>query len=151
MKIWIVVNLYCGNCFTPNLLLEMKRIFLVLFIFGLVACSDKEKQQEDLAAKAAKEYYDALTSGQYDKYLSGIVDIDSLPPSYREQLLVNAKQMIAQQQSEHGGIKEVKTIVSKCDSVQKRTDVFLMLCYGDSTKEEIVVPMVECNGEWKMK
>jgi hypothetical protein len=27
----------------------------------------------------------------------------------------------------------------------------LMLCYGDSTSEEVVVPMVERNGRWMMK
>lgn len=130
----------------------MKHILLILSIsFFFIACSDKEKHQEDLAAKAAKEYYDALIAGNYEQYISGIVDIDSIPPSYREQLLVNAKQMMSVQQTEHQGIKEVKTVTSKSDSLLKRTDVFLILCYGDSTKEEIVVPMVERNGVWKMK
>jgi hypothetical protein len=31
------------------------------------------------------------------------------------------------------------------------TNVFLVLCFGDSVNEEIVVPMVERNGNWRMK
>ena len=31
------------------------------------------------------------------------------------------------------------------------TSVLLMLCYGDSTTEEVVVPMVERDGRWMMK
>jgi hypothetical protein len=27
----------------------------------------------------------------------------------------------------------------------------LMLCYGDSTTEEVVVPMIERDGRWMMK
>ena len=30
-------------------------------------------------------------------------------------------------------------------------DVFLQVAFGDSTKEQIVVPMVEVKGEWKMR
>jgi hypothetical protein len=45
----------------------------------------------------------------------------------------------------------VRTVRASTDSVQKFTNVFLMLCFGDSTNEEIVVPMVERNGSWRMK
>ena len=83
--------------------------------------------------------------------MQGISDIDSLPPVYRDQLLVNVKQFMARQKAEHGGISEVRAVTFKSDSLQHRTDVFLMLCYGDSTKEEIVVPMVERGGAWRMK
>ena len=30
-------------------------------------------------------------------------------------------------------------------------DVFLRIAYGDSTKEQIIVPMIEVKGEWKMR
>lgn len=107
--------------------------------------------KEDYAAKAAKDYYDNLVAGRYIDYVNGIADGDSLPPSYKEQLLVNAKQFMAQQKEEHGGIVDVRTISSQVDSLHGRTDVFLLICFADSTKEEVVVPMVEHGGVWKMK
>jgi hypothetical protein len=45
----------------------------------------------------------------------------------------------------------VRVSNAKTDTIQKYTNVFLVLCYGDSTNEEIVVPMVEREGRWRMK
>ena len=45
-------------------------------------------------------------------------------------------------------ISAVGTLVESQGHV---ADVFLQVAYGDSTKEQIVVPMVEVKGEWKMR
>lgn len=116
----------------------------------LGACSDGPKPEE-LAARAAKSYYDHLTAGRYADYVAGIIGSDSLPAAYREQLLTNAKQFMALQKEEHGGISEVRIVSAVTDTVRRQTDVFLMLCFGDSLKEEVVVPMVERPSGWKMK
>ncbi len=115
-----------------------------------VSCSGNSAK-EDLAAKAAKEYYDALISGRYGEYVKGFANSDSLPPTYEEQLMVNAKQFMAQQKEEHGGIVDVRAVYSRTDSLQGTTEAFLLLCFSDSTKEEVVVPMVQLDNVWKMK
>jgi hypothetical protein len=56
-----------------------------------------------------------------------------------------------QQEIIHRGISEVRVVIAKTDTLQKYTNVFMMLCFGDSTNEEIVVPMVERDGRWMMK
>ena len=76
---------------------------------------------------------------------------DSLPDDYRSQLIDGYKQFMAQQQSARGGIKEVRVSRAYTDSLAQYTNVLLMLCYGDSTTEEVVVPMVEHQGCWMMK
>jgi hypothetical protein len=58
---------------------------------------------------------------------------------------------MAQQQAAHGGISSVMATNVQMDSTQNVMQVFLMLNYADSLHEEIVVPMVMRNGEWKMK
>ena len=45
----------------------------------------------------------------------------------------------------------MRVVSAKTDTLQKYTNVFMMLCFGDSTNEEIVVPMVERDGRWMMK
>ena len=70
---------------------------------------------------------------------------------YRAQLLDCYQQFMAQQETAHRGILEVRVSNAKTDTIQKYTNVFLVLCYGDSTNEEIVVPMVERQGSWRMK
>ena len=70
---------------------------------------------------------------------------------YRSQLLDTYSQFMAQQEQSHRGIREVRIVSAKTDTIQKYTNVFLTLCFGDSTNEEIVVPMVERNGSWRMR
>ena len=111
----------------------------------------EEPSREDYAAKAAKEYYDSLLAGGYAFFSAGFIGTDSLPPHYREQLVVNAKQYILEQKKQHQGINGVKIVTAKTDSLTNVTNVFLTLCFGDSVNEEIVVPMIEKNGVWKMK
>lgn len=124
-------------------------VCLCLGALFLVSCGSDVV--EDKAAEAAKGYYDSLVEGRYADYVNGFSNAEGLPPSYVEQLVVNAKQFMAQQKEEHGGIREVRTVSSRTDSVRGRTYVFLLFCYADSTQEEVVVPMVEHNGVWMMK
>jgi len=118
-------------------------------LVGLVGCG--KATAEELAALAAEGYYHHLTAGEYEQFLQGKAGADSLPESYREQLLVGYKQFMAQQQKEHQGIRNARATNAVKDSTLQLMQVFLMLEYGDSTQEEIVVPMVERDGRWRMK
>lgn len=129
-----------------------KLIYIAAVMSLFASCGGAEEpSREDYAAKAAKEYYDSLLAGGYAFFSAGFIGTDSLPPHYREQLVVNAKQYILEQKKQHQGINGVKIVTAKTDSVTNVTNVFLTLCFGDSVNEEIVVPMIEKNGVWKMK
>lgn len=128
-----------------------KRFAIAAISLVLLCACSKEKQDDTAAARAAKEYYDNLLAGRYAEYIDGFADTDSIPPTYREQLLANAKQFMAQQKAEHGGIAEVGVVSVKTDSATMQTDAFLLLCFNDSTREEVVVPMVERGGRWFMR
>jgi hypothetical protein len=127
-------------------------ISLISFIalFALLSCSSPLSPDQQ-AALAAEGYYRHLLAGEYDQFLEGRAGADSLPDSYREQLLTGYRQFMAQQQEKHDGITAVSVSNVRTDSLDHYTSVFLLLCYGDSTQEEIVVPMVEHNGSWRMK
>ena len=116
----------------------------------LAACGNATK--EELAALAAKGYYDHLIHGEYEQFYEGM-DQRALSeePAYRSQKLDNLRQFMARQEQEHRGVLEVRVSNATTDTVQQFTNVFLVLCFGDSTNEEIVVPMVERNGAWRMK
>ena len=124
----------------------VKLFFLLLFI----ACSHPSK--EEMASLAAKGYYEHLIKGETEQFLAGRVGADSLPESYRSQLLDAYRQFVAQQEQNHLGIQEVRVVRAQTDSLADYTNVFLTLCFGDSTNEEIVVPMVEQGeGSWRMR
>ena len=128
----------------------MRKLPLILLIVMLAACGNASK--EELASLAAKGYYDHLIRGEYEQFLEGVDQRERMADDdYRSQLLDCYEQFMAQQTTAHRGILEVRVSNAKTDTIQKYTNVFLVLCYGDSTNEEIVVPMVERNGSWRMK
>lgn len=122
---------------------------MVFAFLALCACSSPTA--EEIASLAAKGYYEHLINGEYDKFLAGKAGSDSLPEAYREQLLVAYKQFLSQQNRLHNSIDEIRVVNARRDSSLNYINVFLMLCFGDSTNEQVSVPMVEHNGSWKMK
>lgn len=136
----------------------MRRIGLRLVILGCLvflmiltgACNSPTR--EELASLAAKGYYDHLIHGEYEQFLEGKDLLETSDDTdYRSQLLDNYRQFMEVQQSAHGGIRDVRIVRAKTDSLQTYTNVFLTLCFGDSTNEEIVVPMIEKEGRWRMR
>lgn len=125
------------------------KLYLVMLVLLVVGCSGPTR--EELASLAAKGYYQHLIEGDYEHFLEGRELADSLPEGYRSQLLDGYHQFIDQQLKSRGGINEVRISRAFTDSTQNYTSVMLMLCYGDSTTEEVVVPMVERHGRWMMK
>ena len=72
-------------------------IVLALTLFSFASCGKgEEPNPEELVAKTAKTYYDYLIQGKYDAYVDGFYRPDSIPGSYREQLIVSAKQYVWQ-------------------------------------------------------
>lgn len=128
----------------------MKHLLFVILVF-LALCACSSPTPEEMASLAAKGYYEHLLKGEYDKFLDGKAGSDSLPEAYREQLLAGYKQFLSQQNSLHNGINEIRVVNARRDTILNYTNVFLMLCFGDSTNEQVSVPMIEHNGSWRMK
>jgi hypothetical protein len=126
--------------------------YLPAFFFALLLCmACANPSPEEMAAIAAKGYYTHLVNGEYEAFLEGKEGADSLPDDYREQLLMSYRQFMAQQNQAHHGILDIRVSNAITDTALHYTNVFLVLCFGDSVNEEIVVPMVEQSGSWRMK
>ena len=130
----------------------MMRRFCIIGILTILCAACDNTSKEELASLAAKGYYDHLIRGEYEQFYEGMDQRElSGETDYRSQMLDNLRQFMARQEKEHRGILEVRVSNVTTDTVQQFTNVFLVLCFGDSTNEEIVVPMVERNGGWRMK
>ena len=123
----------------------------LLLALGLWAGCSSQPTPEELAGEAAKEYYERLAAGDCEAFLSGRADAELLPADYRRQLLQVCEQYVRQQEKSHGGIASVVLSSARRDTLQHLTQAFLLLTFRDSVCEEIVVPMIECNGQWRMK
>lgn len=123
-----------------------------LLALSLAFSCKEEPRPEDIAGRQAKAYYGHLLARRCGLFAAGIHDFDSLPAAYREQLHVSARQLAARLRGAHGGVCEVRLARAVADSAARGVNAFLVLCYADSTKEEIVVPMAERSpGQWRMK
>ena len=128
----------------------MKKLFYFFVALLAVACSSGPDPGE-VAAQAAKEYYAQLLAGKYEHYVDGFYRPDSIPASYRRQLIDNAKMFVGQQKDERRGILDVRVVNAVADTTKRSANVFLNFAYGDSTSEEVVVPMVQHRGVWYMR
>ncbi len=104
-----------------------------------------------VALNAAKVYYDYLLHGDCAAYVDGFYRPDSIPESYREQLIVSAKQYVGQMKTDHQGLVSVEAAGARIDTAKHVGEAYLMLGFGDKTKEEIVVPLVLHNGNWMLR
>ena len=128
-----------------------KTIFAIVTLVMLFAGCSKELTPEEKAQEAALAYYNSLLAGDYAAFLGGRANTDSLPDSYREGLLKIYQQFLVRQQEEHGGVVSIEANRACIDSTLNVMQVFMNLNFADSTKEEIVVQMIEHEGEWKMR
>ena len=124
----------------------------LLGFLGILVISCGNPTAEEMASLAAKGYYEHLIHGEYEQFLQGKAGLNKhSKEEYWNQLQDNCRQFVHQQNEAHRGIHEVRVVNAKTDTLQKYTNVFMMLCFGDSTNEEIVVPMVERDGRWYMR
>ena len=118
-------------------------------LIGFMGC--KQVPPEQQAMEAAQSFYEQLLDGEYEKFLAGHAHMDSIPDSYREQLVTAYKQFVYMQKEAHQGIMNIEASRAQMDSTLHLMQVFMIVNYADSTQEEIVVPMVEQNDEWIIK
>lgn len=123
---------------------------LLLLSATLFSCSKATLNHEEIM-KAAQQYYEHLLKGEYEQFVNGSVANRDIPEQYRRQLTANAKMFVEEQKNTHRGISKVQATGADVDEENGLANVFLVLCFGDSTNEEVVIPMVEDDGVWRMR
>lgn len=138
----------------------MRRAGLFVALAALAAACSGGDSPEQQAAQAALSYYQLLVKGETAEFVEGRAGIDTLSADLRQRLMKSHERYLADIHAKHGGLQAVAlsdnapcrdslTVAGRQPEVFYRT--FLLLSFNDSTQEEIVVPMVEQQGEWKMR
>ena len=130
----------------------MKKIatFFIAFL-ALAACKQEGPDPSEVAGQAARSYYEYLVKGNCEAYVDGFYQPDSLPASYRSQLIDAARMLVAQQQEERKGMKAVELASAQADTVKRSAQVILTMSYGDGSREQIAVPLVYVKGLWYLR
>ena len=130
-------------------------IYLIttLCCLALASCGNKasDVSPDELASRAAKLYYENLLHGKCEAYIDGFYRPDSIPESYREQLIVSAKQYVGQMKKDHQGLVSVEAVGARTDTAKHVGEAYLLLGFGDKTKEEVVVPLVLHDACWMLR
>ncbi len=131
----------------------MRRLLIITtccVLLSIFSCMN-EKKVDFAAANMAKTYYEHLLNGRYEKFVEGMDFPEQIPEGYREQLVLNAKMFVEEQQNEHRGLTDVRVVNCVNDSTDKGAHAYLLLVFNDSVMEEVVVPMIKRDGTWYMK
>ena len=129
----------------------------LLLALALSSCTSELTPEErtrlalEAASKEATSAYSHLLSADYAQFLACRAGMDTIPESYREELIVACKQHMQQFKEKHKGITSFTISNASMDSTLNLAQIFLLLQLGDDSQEEIIVPMVEHNGRWMMK
>ena len=77
-----------------------KFLFFMILGIGLVFASCKKETPDPgyFAGIAAKGYYDLLLAGKYNDFVAGYNQPNRISKGYHEQLLLNARMFMEQQQ-----------------------------------------------------
>ncbi|MCD8317648.1 MAG: hypothetical protein LUC45_01795 [Paraprevotella sp.] len=72
-----------------------------------------------------------------------------MPDAFRNQMVDLVAQHVAREKERRGGPVAVRALSDTI--LGDVASVFLEITFGDSTREEVALPMVKCGGQWKMQ
>lgn len=115
----------------------------------LSSCNQNKEYVELTAAEAAESYYRLLPAGNYAMFVDGMAGADAMPHEYRRQLTELVRQQMETRWQKHGTWQSITaTHVEESDSL---ANVTLELHFADKTTDQIILPMVYIDGEWRMQ
>lgn len=116
----------------------------------LAACRRDGLTAEQRSVRcAAEKCYSLLADQRYEKFVEEISYADQMSPEYRSQMVDLVHEHVATEHSRHGRMLSAKAVGDTIDG--DMAQVFLQLVFADHTTEEVGLPMVKVDDEWKMQ
>ena len=128
-------------------------LLVLLLSYLLTACSPGGKG-EGLQPPTADEvmaYYELYRSGNYAEYVKAMQSCDDKPADFCKQMADALKQHATRIKAEKGGAVSAEFLRTELHAEHSAADAYLSVTYGDSTKEEIILPLVFWQDKWRLK
>ncbi|MCF0194872.1 MAG: hypothetical protein HUK00_06825 [Bacteroidaceae bacterium] len=117
-------------------------IYILLLALCLTSCGTTPSE-------AVEHYYQCLMDSDFNAWIDGTLHGEAYTGEVRQERIDLLRQYLQMEHELRGGICSAKAV--RDTTVEDNSYVFMELAYGDSTKEEILVPVVRQNDTWKMK
>ena len=128
-------------------------LLVLLLSYLLTACSPGGKGEglQPPTADEAMAYYELYRSANYADYVKAMQSCDDKPADFCKQMADALKQHAARIKEEEGGTVSAEFLRTELHAEHSAADAYLSVTYGDSTKEEIVLPLVFWQDKWRLK
>ena len=131
----------------------MKKLaYVLLSIMLLLACS-KGKDLSDFSSNgargAAEYFYSLLAKGKSQDYVDNMQGTISMDSSKYVQYVDLVAQFLHEEKQLRGGILSAKAINETMEDTM--ATVFLNVHFVDSTREQVMLPLVYTRGRWWVK
>ena len=129
----------------------MKKAAYIIFLLPfLLSCSETGNNLADFssagARSAAEYFYSLLANGQGKDYVDNMQETSSMDSCKYVQFVDLMNQFLHEERELRGGILHAKA--NRDTIVDTVSMVFLDVQFGDSTREEIMLPVVDTRGRW---
>lgn len=127
----------------------MRHLIIFIGIIFAAVLTVVSCKKEATAMAAAEHYYKCLMDSDYNTWIDGTIHSEALTPEIRQERIDMMRQYLHAEQQHRKGLQAAKAL--RDTIVEDNAFVFMELQFGDSTSEEILVPMVRVGEIWKMK
>ena len=131
-----------------------KIIYPILVLLLLSACGgnnnvDLSEKSSAGARRAAEHFYSLLAKGDAKMYVDNMSQVSKMDSCKYSQFVDLIDQFLYEEKEIRGGILVANASEDKMmDSISM---VYLDVLFGDSTREEIMLPLVYSRGRWWLR
>ena len=127
-----------------------KAAYILTSLLLLFSCAEERNVLADFSSQgsreAAEHFYGLLAEGQAQAYVDNMQETASMDSSKYCQYVDLMEQFLQEEKELRGGILGAKA--ERDTMVDTVSMVYLNVQFGDSTREEIVLPVVYTRGRW---
>ena len=127
-----------------------KAAYILTSLLLLFSCAEERNVLADFSSQgsreAAEHFYGLLAEGQAQAYVDNMQETASMDSSKYCQYVDLMEQFLQEEKELRGGIIGAKA--ERDTMVDSVSMVYLDVLFGDSTREEIVLPVVYTRGRW---
>ena len=127
-----------------------KAAYILTSLLLLFSCAEERNVLADFSSQGSKEaaehFYGLLAEGQAQAYVDNMQETMYMDSCKYSQFVDLMEQFLHEERELRGGILAAKA--ERDTMVDSVSMVYLDVQFGDSTREEIVLPVVYTRGRW---